>query len=263
MSTTLLIIDPQIDFCCPVRGSLFVPGAERDMQRLGQMIRRHAGEIDAIHVTLDTHHTLDIAHPMFWVDAEGRHPEPFTLIPAAEVESGRWVTANPLAQARGLEYVRALERGGRYTLCIWPYHCLIGSEGHAVKPALFEALRLWEDRYSVVNYIAKGANVFTEHYSAIRAEVPDPADPATQVNTSLIEALRKADRVLVAGEAGSHCVANTVQDLVEYLGEGASRLTLLKDAMSPVPGFESLQEAFLAEMMQRRLGFATTDSVFG
>src|SRR4051812_32277973 len=125
MSTTLLIIDPQIDFCCPVRGALFVPGAERDMQRLGQMIRRHAEEIDAIHVTLDTHHTLDIAHPMFWVDAVGKHPEPFTLIPAADVESGRWTATNPAAQARALEYVRALERGGRYVLCIWPYHCLI------------------------------------------------------------------------------------------------------------------------------------------
>ncbi len=262
MSITLLIIDPQIDFCCPVRGSLFVPGAERDMQRLGQMIRRHAGEIDSIHVTLDTHHTLDIAHPMFWVDASGKHPDPFTLIPAADVESGRWAATNPRAQGRALDYVRALQRGGRYTLCIWPYHCLIGSEGHAVKPALFEALRLWEDRYSVVNYITKGTNVYTEHYSAIRAEAPDPEDPATQTNSALIETLRSADRVLVAGEAGRHCIANTVQDLAGYLGGDAAKLTLLTDAMSPVPGFESLQEAFLIEMMQRRLGFATTESVF-
>ncbi len=34
MSVSLLIIDPQVDFCCPVRGSLFIPGGERDMQRL-------------------------------------------------------------------------------------------------------------------------------------------------------------------------------------------------------------------------------------
>ena len=263
MPSTLLIIDPQIDFCCPVRGSLFVPGAEHDMQRLGRMIQRHTGEIDAIHVTLDTHHTLDIAHPMFWVDASGKHPDPFTLISVADAESGRWTATDPKAQSRAFEYVRALERGGRYTLCIWPYHCLIGSEGHAVKPALFETLRLWEDRYSVVNYIAKGANIFTEHYSAIRAEVPDPEDPATQVNYPLIEALRNSERILVAGEAGSHCVANTVRDLVEHLGEGATRLTLLTDAMSSVPGFEPVQEAFLADMLQCRLGFATTECAFG
>src|SRR5258708_37887474 len=96
----------------------------------------------------------------------------------------------------------------------------------------------------------------------MRAEVPDPEDPATQLNYRLIEALRDSDRVLIAGEAGSHCVANTVQDLVQYLGEGATRLTLLTDAMSPVPGFEPLQEAFLADMMQRRPGFATTEKAF-
>jgi nicotinamidase/pyrazinamidase len=262
MSTALLVIDPQVDFCCPVRSSVFVPGAERDMQRLAQMIRQHRDEIDAIHVTLDTHHVVDIAHPIFWTDSAGSHPEPFTLISAEDVESGRWRAARPEMQPRALAYVRALESGARYTLCIWPYHCLIGSEGHAVKPALFEALRTWEDRFSVVDYVRKGANIYTEHYSAIQAEVPDPDDPATQVNYPLIESLRSADRVLVAGEAGSHCVANTVRDLVETMGDDAGKLTLLTDAMSPVPGFEPLQEAFLAAMRERGLTFATTTTAF-
>jgi nicotinamidase-related amidase len=68
--------------------------------------------------------------------------------------------------------------------------------------------------------------------------------------------------VLVAGEAGSHCVATTVLDLAEILGADASRLTLLTDAMSPVPGFESLQEAFLARARENGLGFATTETAF-
>jgi nicotinamidase/pyrazinamidase len=127
---------------------------------------------------------------------------------------------------------------------------------------LFEALRLWEARFSVVDYIAKGANIYTEHYSAIRAEVRDPSDPKTQVNQPLIDTLRKASRVLVAGEAGSHCVAHTVRDLVQHFGDGATRLTLLTDAMSPVPGFESLQETFLADMVERGLGFGTTETAF-
>ena len=262
MTTSLLIIDPQIDFCCPVRGSLFVPGAERDMQRLAQMVRRHAAEIDAIHVTLDTHHSLHIAHPMFWSDASGAHPDPFTIITAAEVASGKWSATQPAMRPRALAYVQALERGGHYTLCIWPYHCLIGSEGHAVKPALFDALRTWETQFRVVDYIAKGSNIFTEHYSAIRAEVPDPDDPNTQLNQSLVDKLRSAGRVFVAGEAGSHCVATTVQDLASILGPEANRLTLLTDAMSPVPGFEPLQERFLSEMRQRGLGFATTETAF-
>jgi len=262
MTTSLLIIDPQIDFCCPVRGALFVPGAERDMQRLAQLIRRHAAEIDAIHVTLDTHHMLHIAHPMFWSNASGAHPDPFTLITAADLASGKWSATQPAHRDRAIEYVRALERGGRYTLCIWPYHCLIGSEGHAVKPALFDALRTWEAQFKVVDYIPKGSNIFTEHYSAIRAEVPDPSDPGTERNQALIEKLRSADRVLVAGEAGSHCVATTVQDLAEFLGPDASRLTLLTDAISPVPGFEPLQEAFLSGALEQGLGFATTETAF-
>jgi nicotinamidase-related amidase len=233
------------------------------MQRLAQMIRHHAAEIDTIHVTLDTHHSLHIAHPMFWSDASGAHPDPFAIITAAEVAASRWSATQPAMRDRALEYVRALERGGRYTLCIWPYHCLIGSEGHAVKPALFDALRTWEAQFRVVDYVVKGSNIYTEHYSAIRAEVPDPDDPATQLNQALVDKLRSADRVFVAGEAGSHCVATTVQDLAAIMGPDASRLTLLTDAMSPVPGFEPLQEAFLAEMLQRGLGFATTETALG
>jgi nicotinamidase-related amidase len=100
--------------------------------------------------------------------------------------------------------------------------------------------------------------------SAIQAEVPDPNDPATQVNTTLVETLRQAERVLIAGEAGSHCVANTVRDLADHLGEerAISRLTLLTDAVSPVSGFESLQETFLRDMTARGMQVCTTTEAF-
>ena len=122
----------------------------------------------------------------------------------------------PGVAGRALAYVRALEAGRRYQLCIWPPHCLIGGPGHAVAPELFSALCDWEQtRLRPVYYVRKGDNIHTEHYSAIQAEVPDPADPHTQRNTALIDALRRADRLLVAGEAGSHCVAATVRDLAD------------------------------------------------
>jgi len=262
MTTTLLLIDPQIDFCCPERGSLFVSGADQDMERLAKMVATHSSKIDSITVTLDTHHAFDIAHPMFWVDESGAHPTPFTLISESDVASGQWRAAVSEMQDRSAEYVRALQREGRYTLCIWPYHCLIGSEGHSVEPTLFKALREWEEQCSIVNYVTKGTNSFTEHYSAIRAEVPDPSDPSTHVNLKLIANLWAADRVLVAGEAGSHCVANTVRDLVIYMGSDASKLTLLTDAMSAVTGFESLQTSFFEDMERAGLGFETTETIF-
>ena len=277
MMTHALIIDPQEDFCNPNTGTLYVPGADADMARLAAMLTRVsiAAKIDALHVTLDSHHTLHIAHPIWWRDAEYNRPspmeawwkedeeflpKPFTVITAEAVKAGDWQTADPAAAERSLAYVEALERHGRYPLCIWPYHCLIGTPGHAVAPVLADALAEWEKaRMAPVDYIYKGANVWTENYSAIQADVPDPDDPATQPNRPLLAALDAADRVVIAGEAGSHCVASTVRDIAAHLGDGFLRKSvLLTDATAPVGGFENLQADFLCDMTARGLQTATT-----
>ena len=259
MNVTLLIIDPQIDFCDPA-GALSVAGAEADMARLALLVQRLAPKLGQIHVTLDSHHLVDIAHPIFWKDADGRHPAPFTIISAQDVEAGRWATTEPAYAARGAAYVQALAENGRYPLCIWPPHCLIGSPGHAVLPVLFEALEAWEEQFARGDYVTKGTNIFTEHYSAIKADVPDPDDPSTQTNTALVEALKQADVIAVAGEAGSHCVANTVRDLANSFGDDrlVSKIVLLQDAVSPVGGFESFQDDFLREMTARGMTLSTT-----
>ena len=255
----LLIIDPQIDFCDP-RGALYVPNAEHDMQRLAAMVRRLRAKIDDIHVTLDSHHFIHIAHPIFWKDSKGNPPPPFTNITRADVEEGRWTTAQPGFYRRALEYVRHLEKNGRYELTIWPPHCLIGSPGHAVTPDLFAALTEWEQRFAVVDYVTKGSNVMTEHYSGVQADVPDPADPSTQINTRLIQTLEQADIVAIAGEARTHCVANTVRDIANAFGDDSyiAKLVLLTDAASDIPGFEAQSDAFLREMKGRGMQFSTT-----
>ena len=254
----LLIIDPQVDFCEP-RGALYVPGAPADMARLAAYIDARREEIDAVHVTLDTHHLRDIAHPLWWNDANGEPPAPFTIISAADLDAGVWTPADPATDARSRDYVQALEAGGRYPLCIWPPHCLIGSAGHAVQPALFRSLCGWERASGrSVNYWRKGENPFTEHYSALRAEVIDPADPATDANLALIDALRGADEIVVAGEAGSHCVASTLRDLDALAPDLTPRLALLTDAVSPVPGFENLQQSFIADLTDKGMTLATT-----
>jgi nicotinamidase/pyrazinamidase len=255
-----LIIDPQEDFCNPTTGALFVPGAERDMARLAAMLRRIKGKIDDIHVTLDSHHYVDIAHPIWWKDSAGNHPAPFTIITIADLDAGKWTTTQPGTYRRSREYVAALEQNGRYPLCVWPYHCLIGSPGHAVVPELFAALTDWESGFAVVDYVTKGSNIWTEHYSAVVADVPDPEDPSTQINTRLIQTLMEADMIFVAGEAGSHCLANTVRDIANNFGDDnyVKKLVLLTDATSPVPGFETYQDNFLREMTARGMQTATT-----
>ncbi len=255
----LLVIDPQVDFCDP-KGALPVAGADKDMDCLAALIVRLKDKWDDVHVTLDTHHFVDVAHPSFWVDSRGQHPAPFTIISAADVASGRWAPYNPGMQRRMLEYVQSLERNGRYPLCIWPPHCLIGTPGHNVYPSVAKALLEWEKTFANVDYVSKGSNPFTEHYSAVQADVPDPADPSTTLNTRLIQVLQEADVIALAGEALSHCLANTVRDIAANFGEeNIRKLVLLSDCASSVGGFEKMGEDFVKEMTGR--GMRVSSSV--
>ncbi len=256
----VLIIDPQIDFCDPDIGALYVPNAEHDMRRLAAMIRRLQDKVDAIHVTLDSHHFIHIAHPIFWKDLQGEHPQPFTRITLPEVEDGKWTTMQPGLSEHALGYVRELAQNGRYDLTIWPPHCLIGSPGHAVFPELFEALKQWEQRFACVDFVTKGSNILTEHYSAVQADVPDANDPATQLNTRLIQALEQADLIAIAGEARTHCVANTVRDIANQFSDPSQvkKLVLLTDATSDIPGFEAHAQSFLNEMTARGMQLSAT-----
>lgn len=262
--THLLIIDPQNDFCDPERGSLFVPGADEDMRRLSTMLTKLSDHIDKITVTLDSHHPVDIAHPIFWRESNGKPPAPFTHITLEDVVANRVVPALPNSYARALEYLEALEDAGRYTHTIWPPHCLIGSHGHNVDPVLFAALQQWsERRLKTVDFVSKGANPWTEHFSAIEAEVPDHRDPDTQLNRELILSLEASSLLLVAGEAGSHCVANTIRDAVQQFDDPGhvKRIVLLQDAISPVTGFERFQEEFIADLTAQGMQLSTTTEI--
>ena len=259
----LLIIDPQNDFCDIPGATLPVAGANDDMLRLAAFIREHGAELDNITVTLDSHSPVHIAHPAWWQDAKGTSPPPFTAVSAADVQSGKWLTRDPRRQASSLTYVRELERGGKYVLVIWPEHCLIGSWGHNIHAAVKTELDAWARReLKPVEVVIKGMNPGTEHYSAVRAEVPDASDPDTQVNTKLVRSIAAADRVIVAGEALSHCVAATVRDLERLTPGGVARkLTLLADASSPVGGFEALGSAFVSELTAKGMTTSKTGKV--
>jgi len=258
-SIHLLIIDPQNDFCSP-NGSLYVPGADEDMKRLAGLIQRLRGKLDDIHITLDSHRKVDISHPVWWKDAAGKHPAPFSVVTVADVEAGVWTTSQAGAYKRSLEYLRALAAGGRYPHVIWPEHCLIGDEGHNVFPELSAAVHDWEDRFAMADFVTKGSNPWTEHFSAVQAEVPDPEDPTTQVNTAFVSTLEEADFVLLAGEARSHCLANTVRDVVTHFSDPklVQKLVLLTDASSDVPSFEHFGDSFLSDLKAKGMQTSTT-----
>ena len=265
MRTHLLVIDPQKDFCHP-DGSLFVPGADRDMERLARLVDRMRDRLHDIHITMDSHRKVDVAHPIWWRDRKGDHPAPFTMIDADDVEAGDWTTTQPGALARSLDYLRELRRRNRYQHVVWPYHCLIGDEGHNVMPVLADAVHAWEDRFAMADYVTKGSNPWTEHFSAVQAEVPDPQDPSTHLNTQLVRTLEQADVILLAGEARSHCVANTVRDIVSAFSSPdlVKKIVLLTDAMSDVPDppgttlFSDLGKALIRDLTAMGARTSTT-----
>ena len=261
----LIIIDPQVDFCDP-KGALFVGGADADTDRLSKFIKDNLYRIDGINVTLDSHHRLHIAHPIWWVDQNGNQPAPFTLISVDDVKSGKWRAKNPSFQQRSSDYVQALQDGGRYVLCIWPPHCIIGTAGHAIMPQLNEAIEEWElKRFAMAHIVTKGSNLYTEHYSAVKADVEDPKDPTTKLNTDLIKLLRdNTDTdILIAGQALSHCVANTIRDIADQFSpEQVKRFVLLTDASSNVGGFEQFGEDFVKEMTAKGMRTSTTVDYF-
>jgi nicotinamidase/pyrazinamidase len=240
------ITTPKIDF---VRngGSLFVPGADEDCVRLASMITRLERRISKIHVILDSHQEVDIAHPVFWRDSAGNNPAPFTIISRTDVESGTWTTSSPACLKRALEYVQELDDNGRFPLCIWPPHCIIGSEGHGLEDNVSDAIRAWsKNRFNTIDFVTKGSNLWTEHYSAIKADVPDPSDPTTLVNSGFVNTVDQADLILITGQALSHCVNNTVTDLIDEFGaDSVKKIVLLRDTCSNVPGFENLGDEFI------------------
>ncbi len=273
----LLVIDPQNDFCDlpaaylpadPRAGALIapalpVPGAHADMLKVADLVNRGRDGLSGISATIDSHHRLDIAHPTFWTDGEKRDVLPFTQIAAADVRAGRYLPRDPLALQRVLAYLDALELAGRYTLMVWPVHCEMGTWGHNVHADVQAAFDCWEDSaLGTVNRVVKGTNPWTEHYSAILAEVPDEEDETTQLNSCFIDLLSTADRVFITGEAGSHCVKATTEHLVANFDQRhLSKLVLVTDCMSAVTGFEAQHQAFIDDMVARGLQTAKAADV--
>jgi nicotinamidase-related amidase len=251
----LLAVDVQNTFCMP-GFELFVAGrsgsgAVDDSRRLCEFVYRNLERITAIVATLDTHRPLQIFHPPYLVDDQGRHPSPYTLVSAEDAESGVWRVDPDVCRSLGLDedyarrqlvdYTRRLERGGKHRLTVWPFHALLGGLGHALVPAVEDAFFFHSlVRSSEVDFRIKGARPLTEHYSAIGPEVvagPDGERLGAR-DEELVKKLLSFDAVVVAGQAKSHCVAWTVEDLLADAHARQAglpeRLYLLEDCTSAV-----------------------------
>jgi nicotinamidase/pyrazinamidase len=267
----LLIIDPQNDFCdlpasyvpAGAAPALPVPGAHADMLRVAGLIEAGGAGLAGISITLDAHHRIDIAHPAFWKSGAGAAVSPFTEICAADVAAGTYLPRDARALPRVMAYLQALETAGRYKLMVWPTHCEIGTWGQNVHAAVRAAYNRWEETtLSSVTKLNKGSNPWTEHYSAIQAEVPDADDDSTQMNTGFVRMLAESDKVYITGEAGSHCVRATTEHIVQNWDPAQlAKLVLVTDCMSPVAGFEAQHQEFISAMTARGVQLARAADV--
>ena len=251
----LLVVDAQNTFCVP-DFELFVAGrsgrgAVDDSRRLCDFVYRNLGAITQTFPSLDTHHAMQVFHAVWLVDEHGEHPAPYTLVSADDVTAGRWRVNPAVADSLGLDpdytarhlahYTRRLAEGGKYDLTIWPYHAMLGGIGHALVSAVEEALFFHGmARSSQPDFQVKGDNPLTEHYSMLGPEVTEGPDGERLggKNVELIEKLLTFDAVAVAGQAKSHCVAWTIDDLLRTDSAQdarlAQRMYLLEDCTSPV-----------------------------
>ncbi len=252
----LLLIDVQKDFCFP-EGSLYVggrsgTGAVDDSQRIAEFIYRNLGAITDITTTMDTHLAYQIFFPQFWQDRAGAAMTAHAVISADQIASGE-VKPNP-AMAKWLcngnytwlckqveYYCRELEKAGKYQLYLWPPHCLLGSDGHALA-GVVQAARLFHAyaRTAQSNVEVKGGNPLTENYSVMRPEVLTRFDGGAlaQRNTQFLHTLLASDAVIIGGQAASHCVKSTIDDLLAEIVSVdkalAKKIYLLTDCMSSV-----------------------------
>lgn len=251
----LMLVDLQNTFCIP-GFELFVGGrsgigAVEDNLRLCAFIYRNLHLITQICPTMDTHQAFQIFHSIFLVNDRGEHPQPFSLITGQDIVNGTWRLNPEVAHSLRIDeeygkqhllhYTSSLKAGAKYDLTIWPYHAMLGGIGHALVSAVEEAVFFHSiSRYSRPDFEVKGDNPLTENYSVLRPEVMNDATGAkiAEKNAGFIKRLLDFDAVIIAGQAKSHCVTWTIEDLLsEILAVDrnlAEKVYLLEDCSSPV-----------------------------
>lgn len=247
--TLLLAIDVQNDFMENI-GSLPVQGSKDDVKRLTRWIYDNLSGLTQIMCSLDCHSIRQIFHSDWWVDDKGNNPAPFTIITYQDVLDGKWMAANG-QNCHSLEYLKSLEAGGKKQLCIWPYHCLEGTRGAKLESEFTKMIYFHSAARSTTPIlISKGMNPYTEMYGIIKAE----NDEENYINQMVLDAVKEYDKIYVAGEASSHCVLASVEQILEYYADNkemTSRLTLLVDCMSPIAGFDASTMARFQELRDK------------
>lgn len=252
------LVDIQIDFVFPAPiGRLTVPNALADTARTVEWLYRNVHQISRISASLDTHSPLQIFYPSWWINASGERPAAYTIISAEDVQNGVWMPTLEVEWSKS--YVEQLESGGKKQLMIWPFHCMEGTNGRALVPALSEAIMYHSGARAVQpHYLIKGMIPQTEYYSVVEPEVKYSSDPDGNINREFLEGLQGYDLIYIGGQARSHCVLETLNSLMRYFEDQPDfiqKLRFLNDCSSSIGGFEAETEARLQTFAQKGMHF--------
>jgi len=236
----MLDIDNQIDFGMSC-GGLFVPGAVEDTIRGEEFVARNLAVITRRYFTLDSHKLFQIFFKLWWEHFQSSdNPADFSLLAAADTDYQAMFFPR-----ESIAYKKALEDTGKFLLQIWPFHTLMGTPGHAIVPLIFEMATF----HSVARNIefkleTKGQHPLTENYSVMSPEVKNVLGKAVgQFNTRFFKALMENDRLYVKGQAKSHCLKFTIEDLINQVKAVDAglldKLYVIEDCTSPVPAVKA------------------------
>ncbi|MBZ0306488.1 MAG: isochorismatase, partial [Anaerolineae bacterium] len=151
-------------------------------------------------------------------------------------------------------------------------HTLIGTGGHSLTPALYEAIAYHSAaRQAQPTFLHKGMIPKTEHYSMLEPEVKVPDVPMGNLNTDFLQMIADHNLIYVAGQAKSHCVLETVNSMMRYYGENhpevIGKIRILTDCMSsvahPVIDFEAMAQAAFAAFQKKGLTLVTSTAGIG
>jgi nicotinamidase-related amidase len=234
----LIAIDVQKDFM--ESGALGVPGSYADVLRLTKWIYENLEKITQITASIDTHQPFQIFHPCWWIDKNGNNPEPFTAISLKDLDEGIWMaTINPIGSR---DYIENLEKQGKKVLVIWPYHCIQGTSGHSLENQFTNMMYFHSvARKTIADRMVKGFDPMTEMYGIFKPEY----SPKNQINIDALNKLQKFDKIIIAGEAKSHCVLESIRQILEFYQNDqktTGKIYILEDCMSMIPGFEKATE---------------------
>lgn len=246
----VVIIDAQNDF--HEGGTLAVPGAREDTKRTIEFLYKWTHKITSVMLSLDTHTIAQIFHPIFWIDDQGNHPDPYKIVEPEDVAAGKYKPVFNINAS--IDYLEGLRSKNKKELCIWPEHCLQGTRGWLPEEQLMNMIYFFSvARASRPIFYLKGQDANSEMYGIFEKEYSKDGVTMNQSSLKMLSLIEKYDVIYFMGQAKSHCVLESMKQFLNHYHdrpEITSKVVFVMDCSSCVPGFEDATEKEIDDIVK-------------